>query len=263
MPMKQTEYGTAIDILFNLDPYTARPIMVEDDNINANSDGRKIVKAGSLLDKDGKLANDETVRYVLLKDTDVTAGDAPGAGVYRGTLNLDKIESNTGVTIGEDAKTALKGIFFMSDENRDYNAGYGNNDSEALAFKIFTTEHAVVLALTEGTVAAANTAAVLAALVAYEALPAGVKVLAADDKILLDALLIAAYADEYATFTTTHASALALTVEDGDNQATSLNQTIVEAALTAYELLSDSAKVLAADDKTLLDALLAFIGTLE
>ena len=57
--------------------------------------GKKIVKAGSLLDKTGKIANDKTVRYVLLKDIDVTYGNAAGAGVYRGTLDKKKIEKNT------------------------------------------------------------------------------------------------------------------------------------------------------------------------
>lgn len=119
MPMKQTEYGTSIDILFNLDPYTARPIMVSDTGVTA-VDGKKIVKAGSLLDVDGAVKNDGTVRYVLLKDIDVTYGPKVGAGVYRGTLDLAKIEKNTGVTIDAAAKTALRGIMFMSDADMDY-----------------------------------------------------------------------------------------------------------------------------------------------
>lgn len=119
MPMKVTDYGTAIDILFNLDPYTARPIMVSDEGVTAVS-GKKIVKAGSLLDKDGKIANDGTVRYVLLKDIDVTSGPMAGTGVYRGTLDLKKIETNTGVTISDAAMLALKGVIFMSDDDLDY-----------------------------------------------------------------------------------------------------------------------------------------------
>lgn len=123
MEVKQTSYGTMIDIRFNLDPYTARPIMVSDEGISANSNGRKIVKAGSLLDKDGELANDASVRYVLLQDIDVTAGDAAGAGVYRGTLDLAKIITHTGVTPSAAAKGALRGIIFMSDADLDYTGG--------------------------------------------------------------------------------------------------------------------------------------------
>ena len=72
------------------------------------------------LTKEGKIANDKTVRYVLLKDIDVTYGDAAGAGVYRGTLDKKKIEKNTGVTISDDAMLALKGIIFMTDDDLDY-----------------------------------------------------------------------------------------------------------------------------------------------
>lgn len=121
MKVVQTEYGTSIDILFNLDPYTARPIMVSDEGVTTDTNtGKKIVKAGSLLTKEGKVANDKTVRYVLLKDIDVTYGKAAGAGVYRGTLDKKKIEKNTGVTISEDAMLALKGIIFMTEDDLDY-----------------------------------------------------------------------------------------------------------------------------------------------
>ena len=124
MKVIQTEYGTSIDILFNLDPYSARPIMVSDTSVEADeTTGKKIVKAGSLLDKDGVVKNDGTVRYVLLKDVDVTNGKAPGAGVYKGTLDEKKIEKNTSVTISDAAKVALKGIFFMSNEDLDYVGG--------------------------------------------------------------------------------------------------------------------------------------------
>ena len=119
MKVVQTEYGTSIDILFNLDPYTARPIMVNNEGIEAVN-GKKVVKAGSILDKDGKIVNGATARYVLLKDIDVTYGPKAGAGVYRGTLDKKKIEKNTGVTISEDAMLALKGIIFMTEDNLDY-----------------------------------------------------------------------------------------------------------------------------------------------
>lgn len=116
MKVVQTEYGTSKDILFNLDPYTARPIMVEDDGVEANEQGRKIVPAGSLLDANGVVKNDATVRYVLLKDIDVTFGPAAGSGVYRGTINKDKLP----VAPAAEAITALKGVIFMSDEDMSY-----------------------------------------------------------------------------------------------------------------------------------------------
>lgn len=128
MKVVQTNYGMDVDILFNLDPYTARPIMVSDEGVTA-VDGKKIVKAGTLLDKNGEAANDATARYVLLKDIDVTYGPKAGAGVYRGTLNKDKIEANLTTDsenpfeISEAAMAALKGIIFMSDADIDYVPG--------------------------------------------------------------------------------------------------------------------------------------------
>lgn len=116
MKVVQTEYGTSKDILFNLDPYTARPIMVEDDGVEANEQGRKIVPAGSLLDANGAVKNDGTVRYVLLKDIDVTFGPAAGSGVYRGTIDKSKLP----VVPAEAAVAALKGVIFMSDEDMNY-----------------------------------------------------------------------------------------------------------------------------------------------
>lgn len=116
MKVVQTEYGSDKDILFNLDPYTARPIMVDSENIEANEAGKKIVKAGSLLTAAGVVANDANVRYVLLKDIDVTHGDAAGAGVYRGTIDKSKMP----VEPSAEAKAALKGVIFMSDEDLSY-----------------------------------------------------------------------------------------------------------------------------------------------
>lgn len=116
MKVVQTEYGTSKDILFNLDPYTARPIMVEDDGVEANELGRKIVAAGSLLDANGVVKNDGTARYVLLKDIDVTFGPAAGAGVYRGTIDKSKLPE----VPSAEAIAALKGIMFMSDEDLSY-----------------------------------------------------------------------------------------------------------------------------------------------
>ena len=116
MKVVQTEYGSDKDILFNLDPYTARPIMVDSENIEADDNGKKIVKAGSLLTAEGVIANNGTVRYVLLKDIDVTHGDAAGAGVYRGTIDLAKLP----VEPAAEAKAALKGVIFMSDEDLNY-----------------------------------------------------------------------------------------------------------------------------------------------
>lgn len=119
MAIKETVYNSTDEIVYNADRFVARPIRVSDANVTAVN-GKKIVKRGSLLDKDGKIKNDATVKYVLLHDVDVTNGANNGTGIYKGTLNIKKIETITGVTITDLAKGALKGIFFMKDENMDY-----------------------------------------------------------------------------------------------------------------------------------------------
>ena len=116
MKVVQTEYGTSKDILFNLDPYTARPIMVEDDGVEANENGRKIVPAGTLIGMDGLKHNDANARYVLLKDVDVTHGPAAGAGVYRGTIDISKLPE----VVNPEAFKVLKGLIFMDPATQDY-----------------------------------------------------------------------------------------------------------------------------------------------
>ena len=116
MKVIQTEYGSDKDILFNLDPYTARPIMVDDEGVKANENGRKIVPAGSILNAMGQITNIPDARYVLLKDVDVTFGPAAGAGVYRGTIDLSKLP----VVPSTDAIKSLKGIIFMDPNNMEY-----------------------------------------------------------------------------------------------------------------------------------------------
>lgn len=115
MKVVQTEYGTSKDILFNLDPYTARPIMVEDDGVEADENGRKIVPAGTFIGADGLKHNDALARYVLLKDVDVTHGPATGSGVYRGTVDISKLPE-----VGNpEAFKSLKGIMFMDPNTQD------------------------------------------------------------------------------------------------------------------------------------------------
>lgn len=120
MKMVQTDYGNNINIIFNQDYFAARPMMISDVDVVANEDGKKIVKAGSPLGVDGKVANDTGTRYILLQDIDVTYGPAVGAGVYRGTLNEDKIRESYGQPISAAAKLALIGILFFTDNNLVY-----------------------------------------------------------------------------------------------------------------------------------------------
>lgn len=76
-------------------------VMVDDTGVVADSTGKKIVPAGtilgpkttSILTTDGIATkkNDSTAEGVLLFDVDVTYGPAPGSMVIRGNIDLSKL----------------------------------------------------------------------------------------------------------------------------------------------------------------------------
>ena len=117
MEVKTKDYGIENTILYNLDPYVGKSITISDETVVADGNGKKIVKAGSIVDKDGKIVSDDTARYVVLHDTDVTAGPRSATGIYRGTVHVSKLP----VAPTADVITAINGITFMKDDS-DYKA---------------------------------------------------------------------------------------------------------------------------------------------
>lgn len=113
MEVKVREYNTEDTILYNLDEYVGKSITISDEDIEADANGKKIVKAGSIVDKDGKIVNDDSARYIVLQNTNVTAGPRSATGIYRGTVYVRKMP----VAPSADAKAAIKGIIFMEDDS--------------------------------------------------------------------------------------------------------------------------------------------------
>lgn len=113
MEVKKTTYGTEDTILYNLDPYVGKSITISDENVEANADGRKIVKAGSIVDKSGVIVADDTARYVVLQNVDVTNGPRSATGIYRGTVHVSKLPVAPTATV----KEAIKGVTFMEDDS--------------------------------------------------------------------------------------------------------------------------------------------------
>lgn len=123
--MKTTKPGTSAEILHNL-PYEAISVTVDKTTTGTVSEnGRKILKAGTLLAGDGasifadrtkkvkKLTNDAAAEYVdgiLLTDVDVTDGDASAALVYRGTIREDRCN---GGTVDANVKAKLPHVQFV------------------------------------------------------------------------------------------------------------------------------------------------------
>lgn len=115
MEVKKTTYGTEDTILYNLDPYVGKSITISDEDVQADANGRKIVKAGSFVDKDGVIVDDNTARYVVLQNVDVTAGPRSATGIYRGTVYARKLP----VAVNANVKAGIPGIVFMKDDS-DY-----------------------------------------------------------------------------------------------------------------------------------------------
>ena len=128
MKYNSTTYTNKNEILKFADHYVAIPVMVDDAGIVTNADGKKIVLAGTIIGGLGStntiLGNDTTLATkhntqsgatttagagvdaegVLLNDVDVTSGDAPGAMLIHGFVNLTKLPEAPSA----DAIAALK-----------------------------------------------------------------------------------------------------------------------------------------------------------
>lgn len=99
-------YGQALGILKHF-PYLAFSALIEESGVDPDTDGNKIVKAGTPFP-----SNDENCLGYLLYDVDVTNGDAVGAVVYQGDIDNAKLDAN-GITVDPDAKSATPRVTFF------------------------------------------------------------------------------------------------------------------------------------------------------
>jgi len=90
MKFVQKEYANSKEILKLVDHCVAIPTPVLAAGA-VEEDGKKIVKAGSILDANGAIVNDGTAAGVLLHDVDVTYGDANGTLVVHGFIDGTKL----------------------------------------------------------------------------------------------------------------------------------------------------------------------------
>lgn len=110
--------NNAKQILFNVQMQVSVSAMVSNVGVTADTNGRKIIKAGTPLE--GVLDTRETVALkktataanttcVALHDVDVTSGNANVAVLIWGFVNLNRLESDVQAMISADVKTALNG----------------------------------------------------------------------------------------------------------------------------------------------------------
>lgn len=105
-------------ILAFVEPQASVGVVVDNTNVDAGSDGKKILKAGTPMYGDltarttaftkatttGGVSN---AVGVLLHDVDVTAGNNNGTLLIFGFVNLDRLDSATAELITSAVKTAL------------------------------------------------------------------------------------------------------------------------------------------------------------
>ena len=110
-PTIKTDIGVRNTILSRVGPWEAATVTINSADVTAGSDGKKILKAGTLLGPVGsdttilgkgakaKPANDATTEGLLFNDVDVTHGDMEASMLYMGTVGLDRIPAAPAATV--------------------------------------------------------------------------------------------------------------------------------------------------------------------
>lgn len=120
MVSKET-YGVEKHILIANNSYMVTlPAQVTNTGVDADSDGKKILKAGTPVtgniekrDTAFTKTNGNTAKAILLHDVDVTNGASNATIVLAGVVDLLKIDETTAALITSDVKTALPRIIFV------------------------------------------------------------------------------------------------------------------------------------------------------
>ena len=123
----KTSYPNKSQILFAVEHQVSMSIVVDDANITAGSNGKKIVKAGTPLagsldarttaftkaSSSGSPSASNAVG-ILLHDVDVTAGENNGTLLIFGFVNTNRIDATTKALITAEVKAALPMIKFVA-----------------------------------------------------------------------------------------------------------------------------------------------------
>lgn len=87
--------------------YKGAACIVKESGVMADTNGNKIVKAGTPFPSD-----DASCKGYLLHDVDVTQGDAPGTYIYEGSIDNKKL-TEAGVSVSSEAKKATPRVTFF------------------------------------------------------------------------------------------------------------------------------------------------------
>jgi len=119
--VNKEEYNVEKHILIANNSYLVTlPAQVTNTGVDADSNGKKILKAGTPLTGDitkrgtaFTKVNDNTAKAILLHDVDVTAGANNATIVLAGCVDKLKVDSTTRALITSDVVSALSRIIFV------------------------------------------------------------------------------------------------------------------------------------------------------
>ena len=114
-------YGIRKDIVIGVESYyIALPAQVTNTGVTADSEGKKILRAGTPLagditkrDTAFVKTNGSTATAILLHDVDVTGGANNATIVLAGCIDTLKLDTATKALITADVKAALPRIIFV------------------------------------------------------------------------------------------------------------------------------------------------------
>ena len=119
--VKKEEYGVEKHILIANNSYLVTlPALVSNSGVDADSDGRKILRAGTPLA--GTITargtaftktNGNTARAILLHDVDVTNGNGNATIILAGCVDKLKVDETTRALITDNVVNALPRIIFV------------------------------------------------------------------------------------------------------------------------------------------------------
>lgn len=123
MAIKETDYTNATDILIAPELAFAIPVIVTNASVSADSEGKKIIKAGTplyasadiFMNRETKMttvSTANTVYGIARWDIDVTDGDTNATLLVAGYVDYLKLDSTVQTAV-DTAKTTLTRILFI------------------------------------------------------------------------------------------------------------------------------------------------------
>ena len=109
MKIARKEYDNEKTILMfaNVD-FVGVPVTISDAGVVADADGKKLVKKGTIVTKDGAVATGADAYGVLFNTADVTYGPVAETVLVEGHVDASKLEAMP----SEEIQTALKHVVF-------------------------------------------------------------------------------------------------------------------------------------------------------